>query len=61
MLKFEPEAEQNGYKLLLFGELHDNEVDGEYAFIEMVVHYSSSQDMFNELVDESWFEDEFFK
>ena len=32
-----------------------------YAFIEMVIYYSSSQDMFNELTGESWLEDESFK
>ena len=61
MLDFDEEADQNGYKLMLYGELHDNTGDREYAFIEMVVHYSSSQDMFNELAGESWFEDESFK
>lgn len=58
VLSFDEEAEQNSYKLMLYGELHDSPRNAEYAFIEMVVHYSSSQDMFNELVRESWFEDE---
>lgn len=31
-----------------------------YAFIEIVIHYCSSQDMFNELVGESRFEKEPF-
>lgn len=35
--------------------------DGSNIVFDMVVRYSSSQDMFNELVGESWFEGESFK
>ena len=46
---------------MLYGELDNRRGDNGYAFIDMVVRYSSSQDMFNELVGESWFEGEGFK
>ncbi len=42
-------------------ELDNRRGDNGFAFIDMVVRYSSSQDMFNELVGESWFEGEGFK
>ncbi len=60
VLRFDEEAEQNGYKLMLYGEMDIPQEGAEYAFIETVIHYCSSQEMFNELVDESWFEKEPF-
>lgn len=57
VLSFEEKAEQNGYKLMLYGEMDTCKGYAEYAFIEMIVHYASSRDMFNELAGESWFED----
>ena len=46
---------------MLYGDLDNRQGNNGYAFIDMVVRYSSSQDMFNELVGESWFEGEGFK
>ena len=56
VLRFDEEADQGGYKLMLYGEIDNGQGKAEYAFIDMIVHYSSSEDMFNELAGESWFE-----
>ena len=56
LLSFNEETDQNGYKLMLYGEMNNGQGNDEYAFIDMIVHYSSSKDMFNELAGESWFE-----
>ena len=61
LLSFDEEEDEDGYKLLLYGEIDNRQGDNGYAFIDMIVRYSSSQDMFNELVSESWFEGEGFK
>ena len=61
LLSFNEETDQNGYKLMLYGEMNNGQGNDEYAFIDMIVHYSSSKDMFNELAGESWFENESFK
>ena len=61
LLSFNEETNQNGYKLMLYGEMNNGQGNDEYAFIDMIVHYSSSKDMFNELAGESWFENESFK
>ena len=61
ILSFDEEEDEGGYKLMLYGELDNRQSDNGYAFIDMVVRYSSSQDMFNELVGESWFEGKDFK
>ena len=61
VLSFDEEADQDGYKLMLYGEMNNGQENDEYAFIDMIVHYSSSKDMFNELAGESWFENETFK
>ena len=61
LLSFNEETDQNGYKLMLYGEMNNGQGNDEYAFIDMIVHYSSSEDMFNELAGESWFENETFK
>ncbi len=57
---FDEEENEAGYKLMLYGELDNRQGNNGYAFIDMVLRYSSSQDMFNELVGESWFEGEGF-
>ena len=56
VLRFDEEADQDGYKLMLYGEMDNGQGNAKYAFIDMIVHYSSSEDMFNELAGESWFE-----
>ena len=56
ILSFDEETDEKGYRLLLYGELHSLQREQKYAFIDMIVHYSSSQDMFSELDGESWFE-----
>lgn len=61
LLSFDEEKDEDCYKVMLYGELDNGQGDTKYAFIDMIVRYSSSQDMFNELGGESWFEDERFK
>ena len=61
VLSFDVESEPSGYKLMLYGEMDISWGGAGYSFIEMVAHYSSSQDMFNEFDGESWFEAESFK
>ena len=60
ILEFNEEMDEEGYTLKIYGELQPYQKDQQYAFIHMIVHYSSSQDMFDELAGESWFEDERF-
>lgn len=56
VLSFDVEADGDGYKLTLYGELDNCQGNAGYAFIDMIIRFSSSQDMFNELAGESWFE-----